>query len=97
MKILVTGAKGFIGKNLIAELRNKKNIEIYEYHRSSSIQDLDNYTRDCDFVFHLAGINRPKNNNEYLEGNFGLTLYLIKMFHLTYYQYSYHYQNQYFH
>ena len=79
MKILVTGAKGFIGKNLIAELRNKKNIEIYEYHRNSSIQDLDNYTRDCDFVFHLAGINRPKNNNEYLEGNFGLTLYLIKM------------------
>ena len=60
MKILVTGAKGFIGKNLIAELKNKKYTDIYEYDMESTLEELDNYAKDCDFVFHLAGVNRHK-------------------------------------
>lgn len=77
MKILVTGAKGFIGKNLIAELRNQKYDDIYEYDIDSSLEDLDNYSKDCEFVFHLAGVNRPKNEKEFLEGNFGFTSTLL--------------------
>ena len=73
MKILVTGAKGFVGKNLVAELKNRKYEEIYEYDKDSSIEELDKYTNDCDFVFHLAGVNRPENVSEFMEGNFGFT------------------------
>ena len=77
MKILVTGAKGFIGKNLIAELRNQKYTEIYEYDIESTLEDLDRYSKDCDFVFHLAGVNRPKDQKDFLEGNFGFTSILL--------------------
>ena len=77
MKILVTGAKGFIGKNLIAELRNQKYTDIYEYDMESSLEDLNRYSKDCDFVFHLAGVNRPKDQKEFLEGNFGFTSVLL--------------------
>jgi UDP-2-acetamido-2,6-beta-L-arabino-hexul-4-ose reductase len=77
MKILVTGAKGFIGKNLIAELKNQKYTDIYEYDMESTLEELDNYAKDCDFVFHLAGVNRPKNPKEFLEGNFGFTSTLL--------------------
>lgn len=77
MKILVTGAKGFIGKNLIAELRNQKYDEILEYDLDSSMDDLDAYCRTCDFVFHLAGVNRPKEQKEFIEGNFGFTSTLL--------------------
>jgi UDP-2-acetamido-2,6-beta-L-arabino-hexul-4-ose reductase len=77
MKILVTGAKGFIGKNLISELKNQKYSDIYEYDIDSTLEDLDNYTRDCEFVFHLAGVNRPKDQKEFLEGNFGFTSILL--------------------
>lgn len=77
MKILVTGAKGFIGKNLIAELRNRKFNDIYEYDMESTLEDLDKYTKDTDFVFHLAGVNRPKDQKEFLEGNFGFTSILL--------------------
>lgn len=80
MKILVTGAKGFIGKNLIATLNNirmnkdksfglSKDIVIYEYDVDSEISLLDIYCRDCDFIFNLAGVNRPKNEVEFMEGN----------------------------
>lgn len=78
MKILVTGAKGFIGKNLIAELKNQKYTNIYDYDMDSSLEDLDRYTRDCEFVFHLAGVNRPKDQKEFLEGNFGFTSVLLE-------------------
>ena len=78
MKILVTGAKGFIGKNLITELRNRKYTNIYEYDIESSLNDLDEYAKDCNFVFHLAGVNRPKDPKEFLEGNFGLTSVLLE-------------------
>lgn len=77
MKILVTGAKGFIGKNLIAELRNQKYTNIYEYDMESTLEDLDRYSKDCDFVFHLAGVNRPKDQKEFLEGNFGFSSVLL--------------------
>lgn len=73
MKILVTGARGFVGKNLIAELTNRKYNEIYEYDIDSDPKDLDRFTADCDFVFHLAGVNRPKNETEFMTGNFGFT------------------------
>lgn len=88
MKILVTGAKGFIGKNLIATLNNIRtgkdktwdlsdDILIYEYDTDSDSRLLDAYCSECDFVFHLAGVNRPKEESEFMEGNFGFTSLLL--------------------
>lgn len=77
MKILVTGSNGFIGRNLILELKNRNYNDIYEYDIDSNPILLEKYTRDCDFVFHLAGINRPQNENEYMEGNYGFTTMLL--------------------
>jgi UDP-2-acetamido-2,6-beta-L-arabino-hexul-4-ose reductase len=77
MKILVTGAKGFIGKNLIAELRNRKYTEIFEYDRDTNSSLLDGFCKETDFVFHLAGVNRPKEQSEFMEGNFGFTSELL--------------------
>lgn len=77
MKILVTGAKGFIGKNLIAELKNQKYTDILEYDRDTDSSLLAIYTQECEFVFHLAGINRPQNKEEFMEGNFGFTSILL--------------------
>jgi UDP-2-acetamido-2,6-beta-L-arabino-hexul-4-ose reductase len=79
MKILVTGAKGFLGKNLIAELKNKGYINILEFTRESDPSILENYTKECDFVFHLAGVNRPKDETEFMEGNFHLTSQLLEL------------------
>lgn len=79
MRILVTGSKGFIGKNLIAELRNQNYHDIYEYDKDSSLEDLDKFSKDCEFVFHLAGVNRPDDQKEFLEGNFGFTSKLLNM------------------
>lgn len=77
MKILVTGAKGFIGKNLITELKNRKYEEIMLYDIDSDPLLLDGYTKNCDFVFHLAGVNRPKEESEFMEGNHGFTTTLL--------------------
>lgn len=77
MKILVTGAKGFIGKNLIAELRNRKYDDIFEYDRETDPFLLGEYCKEADFVFHLAGVNRPKEKSEFMEGNFGFTSDLL--------------------
>lgn len=77
MKILVTGAKGFIGKNLIAELRNRKYDDIFEYDRDTDPSLLDEYCKEANFVFHLAGVNRPKEQSEFMEGNFGFTSDLL--------------------
>ncbi|HEX2920993.1 MAG TPA: NAD-dependent epimerase/dehydratase family protein [Bacteroidales bacterium] len=76
-KILITGAKGFIGKNLIAELKNRQSGEIFEFDSENTIDELENFTRTCDIVFHLAGINRPKNVEEFSKGNFDFTNTLL--------------------
>lgn len=88
MNILITGAKGFIGKNLIAELKNiqegkakRHNIPqeliLLEYDMDTNPALLDDYCRDADIVFHLAGVNRPKEQEEFMEGNFGFTSILL--------------------
>jgi len=88
MKILVTGAKGFVGKNLCAALRNIRDgkdrrfpelaiEEIYEYDLDSKPEELDSYCKDCDFVFNLAGVNRPQNQEEFMQGNFGFASTLL--------------------
>ncbi len=77
MKILVTGAKGFIGKNLITELRNRGYADIFEYDKDTDLSLLDEYCKDADFVFHLAGVNRPQEQSEFMEGNFGFTSTLL--------------------
>ena len=88
MKILITGAKGFVGKNLVCNLRNimeGKNrtrpgiaIEaIYEYDIDTDPALLDEYCAQADFVFNLAGVNRPKENSEFMEGNFGFASTLL--------------------
>ena len=84
MKILVTGARGFVGRNLTENLKNIRDgknrtrpglviDEIYEYGRENTAQDLDRFCAECDFVFHLAGVNRPKDPAEFKEGNIDLT------------------------
>lgn len=79
MKILVTGASGFIGKNLVAELKNKGYEDLFLITRENSSEDLEEYTKECEFVFHLAGINRPENEKEFMEGNFGFTSKLLEL------------------
>lgn len=89
MKVLVTGAKGFVGKNLVCALNNLKdgkdrtrpNIkidEVYEYDIDSNISELDEYCKNADFVFNLAGINRPKDPEEFKKGNFGFASTLLE-------------------
>lgn len=88
MKILVTGAKGFVGKNLCAQLKNiragkARNYgditidEIYEYDLDSTSEQLDEWCKDSDFVFNLAGVNRPKNQEEFMKGNLGFANTLL--------------------
>ena len=93
MKILVTGAKGFVGKNLVASLKNirdgkdrvhpikgleqPEDLTIYEYDIDSTPEELDAYCKDADFVFNLAGVNRPKNQEDFMKGNFGFASTLL--------------------
>ena len=88
MKILVTGAAGFVGRNLVENLKNIKdgknrtrpNISIeaiYEYDRNNTIEDLNRFCKDCEFVFNLAGVNRPQDSKEFKEGNFGFASTLL--------------------
>lgn len=77
MKILVTGAKGFIAKNLIIELKNRKYLDIFEYSREMDLALLNEYCKDSDFVFHLAGVNRPEEQSAFMEDNFCFTSTLL--------------------
>lgn len=78
MKILVTGSKGFIGSNLISELINQKFNDIMECDKDTDPLLLSTYCKEADFVFHLAGVNRPKEQSEFMEGNFEFTSVLLK-------------------
>lgn len=77
MKILVTGSNGFVGRNLISNLSLNKEVEIYKYDRESTLEELDKYTKDCNFVYHLAGVNRPQNPKEFMKENFDFTTTLL--------------------
>ena len=88
MNILVTGAKGFVGRNLVAQLHNiqsKKarwypvtsDLAVYEYDIDSDPAELETYCKNADFVFNLAGVNRPKDQSEFMEGNFGFASILL--------------------
>ena len=97
MKILVTGAKGFVGKNLCCQLNNIREgkarcygelqvDEVFEYDIDSTPEQLDSWCKECDFVFNLAGVNRPKDNDEFMAGNFGfasILLDILKKHHNT--------------
>ncbi len=76
MRILVTGARGFLGRNLLATLHQQKGLLVYPYDVDTNPKLLDQYARDCDFVFHLAGVNRPANEGEY-ENNASFTNELL--------------------
>lgn len=78
MKVLVTGAKGFIGKNLITELEQRENVEVLPYDIDTPQEMLEQYCADCDFVFNLAGVNRPEHTEEFMEGNFGFATSLVE-------------------
>ena len=93
MHILVTGARGFVGKNLVESLKNIRDgkdrvhringledpagLVINEYDLSSTPEELESYCREADFVFHLAGVNRPKDPAEFMKGNFGFSSTLL--------------------
>ena len=88
MKILVTGAKGFVGKNLCCQLNNIKEgkarcygdlqvDEVFEYDIDSTPEQMDSWCGECDFVFNLAGVNRPKDNDEFMKGNYGFASTLL--------------------
>ena len=87
MNILVTGSKGMVGTSLCNNLKNirdgknkTRNIkidEIYEYDIDSTIEQLEDYCSKCDFVFNLAGVNRPQNQEDFMKGNFGFASLLL--------------------
>ncbi len=77
VKILVTGAGGFVGKNLLCRLKNSGYANVVAFDLDTPKEVLDSAVRDCGFVFHLAGVNRPKDAAEFMEGNYGFTTELL--------------------
>ena len=78
MKVLITGAKGFVGKNLVCNLALDSDFEVFEYDIDTDPSLLDKYAAECEFVFHLAGVNRPQNEEDFMKGNFGFTSVLLE-------------------
>ena len=89
MNILITGAKGFVGRNLVESLKNIRDgkdktrgitsdLEIMEYDVDNSVEELEEYCSKADFVFNLAGVNRPENEEDFMKGNFGFTSTLLE-------------------
>ncbi len=76
MKVLVTGADGFIGKNLCVSLSESNDVEVIKFTRNSELHNLPGLVEQVDFIFHLAGVNRPKEEKEFFEGNADLTRYI---------------------
>lgn len=97
MNILITGAKGFVGRNLVSQLYNiqtgkaknyavSSDIKVFEYDIDSDAAELETYCKNADFVFNLAGVNRPKDQTEFMQGNFGfasILLNTLKKYHNT--------------
>lgn len=81
--VLITGAGGFISKNLCATLEQRKDIEILRYGRNNTREELADYTARADFVFHLAGVNRPRNVEEFDQGNRGFTEELLELLEIS--------------
>lgn len=79
MKVLVTGANGFIGKNLITELNRREGVEVLPFDIDTPAELLEKYCCECDFVYHLAGVNRPQRVEEFMEGNYGFTSDLVDL------------------
>ncbi len=79
MKVLITGSNGFIGKNLVSYLQELENIELITFTKGDKIETIEKQINELDFIFHLAGINRPQNNNEFYEGNYNLTKSLVDL------------------
>ena len=79
MKVLITGSNGFIGKNLISHLQEEKDLEIVTFDINDDFSKIENNINNIDFIFHLAGVNRPKEEKEFFEGNSGLTGEIVKI------------------
>ncbi|MCM1191836.1 MAG: capsular polysaccharide biosynthesis protein CapF [Butyrivibrio sp.] len=78
MKVLVTGAEGFIGRNLISWLERRTDVTVLPYDRETPAEMLEEYCGECDFVYNLAGANRPERTEEFMEGNFGFAAVLLE-------------------
>ncbi|MGL4362381.1 MAG: capsular polysaccharide biosynthesis protein CapF [Cellulosilyticaceae bacterium] len=76
-KVLITGSNGFIGKNLVAEMKTRQGYELYTYDMDNTLEELETTLTKVDFIIHLAGINRPKDDEEFSKGNKGLTEKII--------------------
>ncbi|PHO12859.1 capsular biosynthesis protein [Malaciobacter marinus] len=79
MKVLITGANGFIAKNLQVTLNKMEHIQVLNYSRENSIEELENFIKETDFIFHLAGVNRPQDVSEFYEGNSNLTKTIVEL------------------
>ncbi|MEM5611231.1 NAD-dependent epimerase/dehydratase family protein [Bacillus thuringiensis] len=77
MKILVTGSEGFVGRHLVDRLSKINDIEIYRFTKECSLSVLNDYLKEIDGIYHLAGVNRPQNEEEFQEGNVELTKYIV--------------------
>lgn len=79
MKVLVTGAAGFIASNLISELKRREDVTVLPFEHGDELSLLEKYCQECDFVFHLAGVNRPETEEEFMEGNYAFAISVTEL------------------